>query len=623
MSAMETTPIAHAEAAVEAHHHEPQSFWTKYVFSQDHKVIAMQYMITALVMGFIGMAMSWIFRIQLAWPEHNLPFLRFLMPDNMESGTLQTPGYYMLVTMHGTIMVFFLLTAILTGGFGNYLIPLQVGARDMAFPFLNMLSYWFYFLSCVVITVSLFVSTGAASAGWTSYPPLSALAKATPGSGLGQDLWLIAIALFIVASTMGSLNYVTTALNMRAKGMTLMRMPLTVWGIIVAAMLGLFAFPALFAGAVLLLLDRHLGTSFFLPHLVVGGEHIVRNDGSPLLWQHLFWFLGHPEVYILILPAMGITSEILSNGARKPIFGYKVMVASIIAIGFLSFIVWGHHMFVSGMNPWLGFAFVITTLIIAIPSAIKTFNWLGTLWKGNIRFTTPMLFAIGFISTFVTGGLTGLFLGNSALDIPLHDTYFVVAHFHVVMGLSSVFGIFGGIYYWFPKMTGKMMNEWWGKVHFWLTFIGSYGVFWTMHYLGFMGMPRRYYSYESYQFLPPDMHTLQIIITISALVVGAAQFIFIVNFLGSWLRGKKAPDNPWQATTLEWQAPTPPPHGNWGAHLPEVHRWPYDYSVPGASADFVPQTVPVEVEPTGEHHRAAVRVNGHGYTNGHGNGHHA
>ncbi|MCX8050914.1 MAG: cbb3-type cytochrome c oxidase subunit I [Chlorobi bacterium] len=620
---METPNIAHAEAAVEAHHHEPQSFWTKYVFSQDHKVIAMQYMITALVMGFIGMVMSWLFRIQLAWPDHNLPFLRFLMPTNMESGTLQTPGYYMLVTMHGTIMIFFLLTAILTGGFGNFLIPLQVGARDMAFPFLNMLSYWFYFLSCVVVTISLFVSTGAASGGWTSYPPLSALAKATPGSGLGQDLWLVSIALFIVASTMGSLNYVTTALNMRAKGMTLMRMPLTVWGIIVAAVLGLFAFPALFAGAVLLLLDRHLGTSFFLPHLVLGGEHIVRDGGSPLLWQHLFWFLGHPEVYILILPAMGITSEILSNGARKPIFGYKVMVASLVAIAFLSFIVWGHHMFVSGMNPWLGFAFVITTLIIAIPSAIKTFNWLGTLWKGNIRFTTPMLYAIGFISTFVTGGLTGLFLGNSALDIPLHDTYFVVAHFHVVMGLSSVFGIFAGIYYWFPKMTGKMMSERWGKVHFWLTFIGSYGVFWTMHYLGFMGMPRRYYSYDSYQFLPPSMHTLQMIITISALIVGAAQFIFIVNFLGSWLRGKKAPDNPWQANSLEWQAPTPPPHGNWGPKLPEVHRWPYDYSVPGASADFVPQTVPVEVEPSGEHHSAAVAVNGHGHTNGHGNGHHA
>jgi cytochrome c oxidase subunit 1 len=616
-------PIAHAEAVVDAHHHEPQSFWTKYVFSKDHKVIAMQYLITALVMGFIGLVMSWIFRIQLAWPEHNLPFLRFLMPTNMESGALQTPGYYMLVTMHGTIMVFFLLTAILTGGFGNFLIPLQVGARDMAFPFLNMLSYWFYFLSCVVITASLFVTTGAASAGWTSYPPLSALAKATPGSGLGQDLWLISIALFIVASTMGSLNYVTTALNMRAKGMTLMRMPLTVWGIIVAAMLGLFAFPALFAGAVLLLLDRHLGTSFFLPHLVMGGEHIVRDGGNPLLWQHLFWFLGHPEVYILILPAMGITSEILSNGARKPIFGYKFMVGSIIAIGFLSFIVWGHHMFVSGMNPWLGFAFVLTTLIIAIPSAIKTFNWLGTLWKGKIRFTTPMLYAIGFISTFVTGGLTGLFLGNSALDIPLHDTYFVVAHFHVVMGLSSVFGIFAGIYYWFPKMTGKMLNERWGKVHFWLTFIGSYGVFWTMHYLGFMGMPRRYFSYSSYEFLPPSMHTLQIIITISALIVGAAQLIFMVNVLMSWLRGKKAPDNPWQANSLEWQAPTPPPHGNWGPVLPEVHRWPYDYSVPGASADYVPQTVPVDVEPTGEHHRHAVAVNGHGHTNGHGNGHHS
>jgi cytochrome c oxidase subunit 1 len=618
---MESHASAHTAEATDVHHHEPQSFWTKYVFSQDHKVIAMQYMITALIMGFIGMVMSWIFRIQLAWPDHNLPFMRFLMPTNMESGTLQTPGYYMLVTMHGTIMVFFLLTAILTGGFGNFLIPLQVGARDMAFPFLNMLSYWFYFLSCVVITISLFVSTGAASAGWTSYPPLSALAKATPGSGLGQDLWLIAIALFIVASTMGSLNYVTTAFNMRAKGMTLMRMPLTVWGIVVAAVLGLFAFPALFAGAVLLLLDRHLGTSFFLPHLVVGGEHIVRDGGSPLLWQHLFWFLGHPEVYILILPAMGITSEILSNGARKPIFGYKVMVASLVAIAFLSFIVWGHHMFVSGMNPWIGFAFVITTLIIAIPSAIKTFNWLGTLWKGNIRFTTPMLFAIGFISTFVTGGLTGLFLGNSALDIPLHDTYFVVAHFHVVMGLSSVFGIFGGIYYWFPKMTGKMMSERWGKWHFWLTFIGSYGVFWTMHYLGFMGMPRRYFSYESYEFLPPSMHTLQIIITVSALIVGLAQFIFIVNFLYSWLRGSKAPDNPWQANSLEWQAPTPPPHGNWGEHLPQVHRWPYDYSVPGASTDFVPQTVPVEIEPTGEHHRTAVAVNGH--TNGHGNGRHA
>ncbi|MCS7155228.1 MAG: cbb3-type cytochrome c oxidase subunit I [Bacteroidetes bacterium] len=577
-----------------AHVHEPKSFWTRYIFSQDHKVIAAQYILTSLLMGFLALVLSWLMRLQLGWPEEPIPILSKLFPGLYQDGILKPEAYLALITMHGTLMVFFFITAILLGGFGNLLIPLQVGARDMAFPFVNMLSYWVFLLSCVVILASFFVTGGAAAAGWTAYPPLSGVQKAVPGSGLGQDLWLVAMAIFIVSSVMGGLNYVTTALNMRTRGMSMGRLPLTVWALLITAILGLLAFPALFAGAVLLLLDRHLGTSFFVPYVVVGGQHIPHEGGNPLLWQHLFWFLGHPEVYIAILPAMGIVSEVISTNARKPIFGYRVMVLSICAIAFLSFIVWGHHMFISGMNPYLGTAFMVTTLLIAVPSAIKTFNWIATLWRGNLRFTPAMLFAIGFVSVFVTGGLTGIFLGNPPVDIQLTDTYFVVAHFHIVMGMGSVFGIFAGLYHWFPKLFGRMMNERLGRWHFWLTFVGVYGIFFPMHYLGFLNVPRRYYGFSGYEFIPPDAQTIQAIISVAALLVGAAQLIFLYNFLHSWIRGPKAPANPWQATTLEWQAPSPPPHGNWGPELPVVHRWAYDYAVPGAAEDYVPQTTPVE-----------------------------
>lgn len=581
-------------------HHEPKSFWRRYIFSMDHKVIAIQYIVTAGLMGTLGLVMSWLMRIPLAWPGESVPIAAKLFPGLFEDGVLRPDAYLAMMTMHGTLMIFFFLTAIFLGGFGNLLIPLQCGARDMAFPFVNMLSYWVFLVSCILMVISLFVTGGAAAAGWTAYPPLSAVAKAVPGSGLGQTLWLLSMAVFIVSSVMGGLNYITTVLNLRTQGLSMMRLPLTVWALFVAAILGLLSFPALFAGAVLLLLDRHLGTSFYLSHLVVGGEHIARNGGNPLLWQHLFWFLGHPEVYILILPAMGIASEVISNNARKPIFGYRVMVYSIIAIGFLSFIVWGHHMFISGMNIWLSAAFTLTTLIIAVPSAVKTFNWLGTLWRGKLRFTPAMLFAIGFVSTFVTGGLTGIFLGNPTIDIQLHDTYFVVAHFHIVMATSSVFGVFAGIYHWFPKMFGRMMDERLGKLHFWLTFVGMYAIFFPMHYLGFMGVPRRYYGFSALQYLPPDAHGIQVFISIAAFVTGAAQLLFFYNVVRSLLKGKKAEANPWQANSLEWQAPSPPPHGNWGEQLPVVYRWAYDYSVPGASQDFVPQTVPLEQEPTGE-----------------------
>ncbi|MEN3026846.1 MAG: cbb3-type cytochrome c oxidase subunit I [Chlorobiota bacterium] len=589
-----------------ATHHEPKSFWRRYIFSTDHKIIAIQYIITAGIMGIIGLVMSWLMRIPLAWPGESVPIAAKLFPGLFEGGVLRPDAYLAMMTMHGTLMIFFFLTAIFLGGFGNLLIPLQCGARDMAFPFVNMLSYWVFLLSCLIMLASLFVTGGAAGSGWTAYPPLSAVEQAAAGSGLGQTLWLISMAVFIVSSVMGGLNYITTVLNLRTQGLSMMRLPLTVWALFVAAILGLLAFPALFAGAVLLLLDRHLGTSFYLDHVVVAGQHLAREGGNPLLWQHLFWFLGHPEVYILILPAMGIASEIISNNARKPIFGYRVMIYSIIAIGFLSFIVWGHHMFISGMNIWLSAAFTLTTLIIAVPSAVKTFNWLGTLWRGRLRFTTPMLFAIGFVSTFVTGGLTGIFLGNPTIDIQLHDTYFVVAHFHIVMATSSVFGVFAGIYHWFPKMFGRMMHEGLGKLHFWLTFVGMYAIFFPMHYLGFFGVPRRYYGFNALQYLPVDAQAIQVFISIAAFITGAAQFIFLFNVVYSLLRGKRAEANPWQATTLEWQAPSPPPHGNWGEQLPVVYRWAYDYSVPGASQDFVPQTVPLDQEPTGERYHGYV-----------------
>jgi cytochrome c oxidase subunit 1 len=562
-------------------HHEPQSFWTKYIFSQDHKVIAIQYTITALLVGLFGLVLSWLMRLQLGFPGS----FQFLNPGS----------YYQMLTQHGMIMIVYLLTAILLGGFGNYLIPLMIGARDMAFPFLNMLSYWVYLLSVIVLMAAFFVPGGPTGAGWTLYPPLSALPNAAPGSGWGIKLMLISLVIFIAAATMGGLNYVTTVLQCRTKGMTLMRMPLSVWGIFIASVMALFAFPALFVGGVMLLFDNLLGTSFFIPAVTLFGQQLPREGGNPLLFQHLFWYFGHPEVYVVILPAMGIASDLISTHARKPIFGYKAMVLALAAIAFIGFIVWAHHMFVSGMNPYFGFFFAVSTLIIAIPSAVKVYNWLLTLWRGNIRLNVPMLFGIGWISTFIIGGLTGLPLGNVVADVPLHDTYFVVGHFHLVMGVAALMAIFGGIYHWFPKVTGRMLNETLGKLHFWVTFVGAYAIFFPMFLMGILGVPRRYFDFNALQYLPPQTSALNIAITVAALAVGAAQLIFLGNLIWSALWGKRAEANPWGATTLEWQTPTtPPPHGNWGAQTPTVYRWAYDYSVPGAERDFIPQNVPTE-----------------------------
>ena len=558
--------------------HEPHSFVTRYIWSQDHKVIAVQYAITAIFVGVIAMVLSWLMRLQLGFPH--------------EFALINPSAYYQFITMHGMIMVIYLLTALFLGGFGNYLIPLMIGARDMVFPYLNMLSYWFYLLSVIILLAAFFVPGGPTGAGWTLYPPQAVL-PGTPGADWGIVTMLISLAVFVVAFTMGGLNYVTTVLQARTKGMTLMRMPLTVWGIFMATVLGLLAFPALFVSAVMMLLDRLAGTSFFMPELVSMGRQMPHSGGSPILFQHLFWFFGHPEVYIVALPAFGMVSDLLSTHARKNIFGYRMMVWAILAIGCLSFVVWAHHMYVSGMNPYFGFFFATTTLIIAIPTAIKVYNWVLTLWRGNIHLTVPMLFAIGFIFTFVHGGLTGLFLGNVVVDLPLSDTYFVVAHFHMVMGISPVLVVFGAIYHWFPKITGRMFNEKLGKWHFWLTFLGAYAIYLPMHYLGFLGVPRRYYAMGDTYFMPESAQALNAQITIAALIVGAVQILFFINVIWSLRHGARADGNPWRATTLEWQTPTtPPPHGNWGAQVPEVHRWAYDYSVPGAAEDFVPQNVP-------------------------------
>ncbi len=561
--------------------HDPQSFITKYIWSQDHKVIAIQYSITAIAVGLVALVLSGMMRLQLGFPNS----FSFIDPQS----------YYQFVTMHGMIMVIYLLTALFLGGFGNYLIPLMCGARDMVFPYMNMMSYWIYLVSVLVLMASFFVPGGPTGAGWTLYPP-QAILPGTPGADGGIVLMLVSLALFIVAFTMGGLNYVTTALQARTRGMTLMRLPLTVWGIVMATILGLLAFPALLVSAIMMLLDRTLGTSFFMPAILSMGNQLDYNGGSPVLFQHLFWFFGHPEVYIVALPAFGIVSDLLSVHARKNIFGYRMMVWAIIAIGGLSFVVWAHHMYVSGMHPYFGFFFATTTLIIAVPTAIKVYNWVLTLWKGNIRLNVPMLFAIGFVFTFINGGLTGLFLGNVVVDLPLSDTYFVVAHFHMVMGVSPILVVFGAIYHWYPKMTGRMLNETLGKIHFWVTFLGTYAIYYPMHYLGFLGLPRRYYALGDTSFIPDSVATLNASITVAALIVGVVQILFIYNLIVSLRKGKPSGGNPWQATTLEWQTPqTPPVHGNWGPTLPVVHRWAYDYSVPGAEEDFVPQNVPRDV----------------------------
>ncbi len=569
------------------HLHDPQSFWTKYVFSQDHKVIAVQYTITAMSVGVVALVLSWLMRLQIGFP----------------GVVTHDPGsYYQYVTMHGMIMVVYLLTALLLGGFGNFLIPLMLGARDMVFPFVNMLSYWVYFLSVLVLMASFFVPGGPTGAGWTLYPPQSIL-PGTPGSGGGIVLMLASLALFIVAITMGGLNYVTTVLQARTWGMTLMRMPLSVWGIFVATILALLAFPALFVGAVMLMLDRVVGSSFFMPAIFSMGKVLNYKGGSPVLFQHLFWFFGHPEVYIVALPAFGVVSDLLATHARKNIFGYRMMVWAIVAIGAISMVVWAHHMYVAGMNLYLGYFFAITTLIVAIPTAIKVYNWTFTLWRGDIHFTVPMLFSIAFILTFTVGGLTGLFLGNVSVDVPLSDTYFVVAHFHMVMGVAPILVIFGGIHHWYPKVTGRMLNDAWGKIHFWITFLGTYAMYFPMHYLGFLGMPRRYFAFDKYDFLPASAHSLNAFITITALLVGFSQFLFLYNLIWSYRNGKPSGGNPWHATTLEWQTPeTPAKHGNWGHKLPVVHRWAYDYSVPGAEQDFIPQNVEPVMAKAGSAH---------------------
>ena len=588
------------QATHEAEHaHHPQlGFWRKYIFSTDHKVIGIQYMITAMAMAVIGGALSMLMRLQLAWPSKAATLWGILMPrafDLLPDGTaVMKPEFYIsLVTMHGTIMVFFLFTAVLTGGFGNFLIPLQIGARDMAFPFLNALSYWIFLLSCIVIFSALFVQGGAPLGGWTSYAPLSAVpAAGGTNQETGMTLWIAAIALFTASGLMGGLNYITTILTMRTKGLSMMRLPLTQWSLLITAILALLAFPVLLAAAILLVFDRSAGTSFFIPAgIIMNQMPIDHSGGHPLLWQHLFWFFGHPEVYIVVLPAMGMASDILSTFCRKPIFSYRMMVYSMTAIAGLSFIVWGHHMFVSGMSPFLGSVFTMTTLLIAVPSAVKTFNWLGTVWGARIRFTSPALFAIGFVSLFVSGGLSGIFLGTSAADIQLQDTYFVVAHFHLVMAIAPLFAAFAGVYYWFPKMFGRFMNETLGKIHFWLSFVGVYCVFFPMHTQGIGGQMRRLYDPTQYAFLVPQQ-PVNVFISVAAFILGGAQLIFLFNFFFSVFGGRRVlENNPWKATTLEWTTPCPTGHGNFGEELPTVHRWAFDYSVPGAAEDFIPQNV--------------------------------
>jgi len=587
--------VAHNDHEHEEHHE--LSFIEKYIFSLDHKVIAKQFLITGLLWAFIGGSLSVIFRLQLGFPDADLSWLRPILGEwILETGKLDPQFYLALVTMHGTIMVFFVLTAGLSGTFSNFLIPLQIGARDMASGFMNMLSYWFFFGSGVIMFCSLLLKDGPAGGGWVIYPPLSALPQASLGSGLGMTLWLLAMALFIVSSLLGGINYIVTVINLRTKGMTFTRLPLTIWAFFLTAVIGLLSFPVLLGAALLLIFDRSFGTSFYLSEIYIGGEALHNVGGSPILFQHLFWFLGHPEVYIVLLPALGITSEIISTNSRKPIFGYRAMIGSMIGIAFLSFIVWAHHMFISGMNPFLGSIFMFLTLIIAIPSAVKTFNYITTLWKGNLVFTPAMLFSIGLLSFFITGGLTGILMGNSALDIQLHDTYFIVAHFHLVMGAAAFFGMMAGVYHWFPKMFGKMMDAKLGYIHFWFTFIGVYMVFFPMHYQGIAGFPRRYYSYETFDAFNILTNT-SMIVSIAAIFAFSSQLIFAFNFFYSIFKGRRATENPWNSNTLEWTTPVEVGHGNWPGEIPEVHRWPYDYSKPGAKEDFIPQTVPFSETP--------------------------
>lgn len=586
-----------------------ETFITKYIFSQDHKIIAKQFLIVGMFMALIGTLMSVMFRMQIAWPEQSQLLFKIFLGEKWAPGGVMTPDAYLaLVTMHGTIMVFFVMTAGLSGTFSNFLIPLQIGARDMASGFINMISSWLFITSCVIMLSSLFVQGGPAMGGWTVYPPLSALPEALSGSGTGMALWMIAMVFFIAQSLLGSINYIVTIINLRTKGMTMTRLPLTIWGLLITAIVGVLSFPVLLSAVLLLFMDHSFGTSFYLSDIYIQGEVLAHEGGSPVLFQHLFWFLGHPEVYIVILPAMGIVSEVLANHARKPIFGYRAMIASLLAIAFLSTLVWGHHMFVSGMNPFLGSVFTFTTLLIAIPSAVKAFNWTTTIWKGNLQLNPAMLFSIGMISTFISGGLTGIVVGDSTLDIHVHDTYFVIAHFHLVMGISAAFGFFAGIYNWFPKMYGKMMNKTMGYIHFWVTMVGVYGVFFPMHFVGLAGLPRRYYTNSAFPYFD-DMINVNILMTVFAIITGIIQLLFLFNFFYSLIYGPKSPQNPWHSNSLEWTAPVERIHGNWPGEIPHVYRWPYDYSklnlegtdyvIPGQ--DYIPQNIPqMENEPEPE-----------------------
>lgn len=601
MQTAHTVEHAHAHDTHEEHHHHEETFLTKYIFSQDHKMIGKQFLITGIFWGIVGGLLSVLFRLQLGWPNETFPFLETFLGKWAEGGKISNEFYYALVTMHGTILVFFVLTGGLSGTFANLLIPYQIGARDMASPFINMLSYWFFLAAGVVMLFSFFVQTGPASGGWTAYPPLNGLRDTSVnlGSGIGFDLWILGMSLFIVSALLGGLNYVATVLNMRTKGMTMMKLPLTVWALMFTAVIGILSFPALLAGAVLLEFDRLLDTSFYLNNIIINGQLLGYKGGSPILFQHLFWFLGHPEVYIIILPAMGLVSEVLSVHSRKPIFGYKAMVLSIIAILVLSFIVWAHHMFVTGLNPNLGAIFTLFTLLIAIPSAIKVFNWIGTIWRGKVRLSSAALFAIGFVSMFITGGLTGIALGNSAIDIQLHDTMFVVAHFHIVMGVAAFFGMFAGVYHWFPRMYGKYMNETLGQIHFYITLVGAYAIFFPMHFM--TGLPRRYYTYANFETFN-NFDSLAAFISVAAIIVFLGQLVFVVNFFysifkGRELKGEKKADgyeyaNPWGSTTMEWTAPVDRLHGNWPNEIPAVHRWPYDFNVNGK--EFIQQTEPLK-----------------------------
>ena len=642
----EEEPDLHDEAhGGPIHHHgPPTSFIRKYIFSIDHKVIGIQYLLLALFSVFVGMVMSVLMRVKLTWPGTSITILEWLFPLGAPGGVMTPEFYLSLVTMHGTIMVFFVLTTAPQGGFGNYFLPIQIGAEDMAFPVLNMLSFWVTFVGLVVLVLAIFAGGNQGwdltpnmgfpvvgpTGGWTGYPTLSAVGDKlnVPGQGAGMNLWITSIAIFCIASLLGALNFITTLLNMRTRGMSLMRMPLTCWSWFTTAILALLSFPVLLAAGVLLLLDRNAGTSFFVPGGLSGGSgtELLQNynGGSPILWQHLFWFFGHPEVYIAILPGMGATSHILSTFARKPVFGYRAMVFALFAIGLLGFFVWGHHMFLSGMSPYTGMAFSVLTLSIGVPSAIKTFNWLGTLWGGRIRFTTPMLFAVGFVSLFVAGGITGLILGQTTLDLAMHDTYIVPAHFHLVMGVAAIFGMFAGVYFWFPKMFGRMMSETLGKIHFWPTMIGVYSIFIPMHAMGIVGMPRRDSQFTEivngkeehiYKFLT-STDPLVIFVTVAAIGTALVQFLFFFNFFYSIFKGKKASDNPWEATTLEWVTSSPPPHDNFGGKIPVVYRGAYEFSVPGATDDYVMQTTPDETAPN-----VVTATTGHGTIKGNGDGH--